>query len=67
MNKKAEKAKKALEAVNAEKVVEAEMAERGKQGETGQPLQQNELILNVEHQFMDNGKLIKKVSSSLNQ
>ena len=59
---KAQKAQKALEAVNAEKVVEAE---KGKQGETAQPLQQNELMLNVEHHFMDNGKLVKKVSSSL--
>ena len=66
LKKKAEKAKKAVEAVNAEKVVEAEMAEKGKQGETAQPLQQNELMLNVEHHFIvDNGKLVKKVSSSL--
>ena len=70
------KAKKALKAVNAEKVAEderakiAEKAKRAEQvnkGQSGQAGQQNELMLNVEHHFMDNGKLVKKVSSSLDQ
>ena len=74
--KAAQKAKKALKAVNAEKVVEdekAKIAEKAKgaekvnKGQSGQASQQNELMLNVEHHFMDNGKLIKKVSSSLDQ
>ena len=76
------KAKKALKAVNAEKVAEdekakiaekaktaakAKRAEKVNKGQSGQAGQQNEFMLNVEHHFMDNGKLVKKVSSSLDQ
>ena len=34
------------------------------QGQPGQPGQQNEVMLNVEHHFMENGKVVKKVCSS---
>ena len=82
LKKKAKKTLKAQKAVNAEKVAEdekakiaekaktaakAKRAEKVNKGQSGQAGQQNELMLNVEHHFMDNGKLVKKVSSSLDQ